>query len=66
MNLLSGWLAEDDMQLKVAASLAIGNFACNEEHCTELMDKDVSQVLIGLLKTHQVRRIGLAARVDKL
>ena len=48
-----GWLKKDDIQLKVAASLAIGNFACNEEHCAQLMENKTSAVLIGLLKSHQ-------------
>jgi hypothetical protein len=41
------------MQLKVAASLAIGNFACNDEHTSQLMENKTSVVLISLLKSHQ-------------
>ena len=41
------------MQLKVTAGLAIGNFACNEEHTTQLMENKTSVTLIGLLKQHQ-------------
>lgn len=41
------------MQLKVAASLAIGNFACSEENCVQLMENNTSHVLISLLKAHQ-------------
>ncbi len=48
-----GWLKKDDVQLKVAASLAIGNFACSEKHCEQLMENKVSVQLISLLKAHQ-------------
>lgn len=41
------------MQLKVTAGLAIGNFACNDEHTTQLMENKTSVTLIGLLKQHQ-------------
>ena len=53
MFCLLGWLKKDDMQLKVAAALAIGNFACSEENCAQLMENKTSNVLIGLLKSHQ-------------
>ena len=41
------------MQLKVTAGLAIGNFACNEDHTNQLMENKTSVTLIGLLKQHQ-------------
>lgn len=46
------WLEKDDLQLKVAASLALGNFACNKENCVELMNNNTSKVLIKLLNAH--------------
>ena len=53
LSFKSGWLRKDDMQLKVTAGLAIGNFACNDEHTTQLMENKTSVTLIGLLKQHQ-------------
>jgi hypothetical protein len=50
---LAGWLKKDDMQLKVTASLAIGNFACSEQNCMQLMENKTSNLLISLLKAHQ-------------
>ncbi len=52
-TLCLAWLRKDDMQLKVAASLAIGNFACSDEHTAHLMENETSGVLIALLKSHQ-------------
>ena len=50
-----GWLRKDDLQLKVTASLAIGNFACSDEHTEQLVDDlDAAENLVGLLRL-QVR-----------
>ena len=47
-----GWLRKDDLQLKVTASLAIGNFACSDEHTEQLVDElDAAENLIGLLRS---------------
>ena len=46
-----GWLRKDDLQLKVTASLAIGNFACSDEHTEQLVDDlDAAENLVGLLR----------------
>ena len=47
-----GWLRKDDLQLKVTASLAIGNFACSDEHTEQLVDEvDAAENLVGLLRS---------------
>ncbi|TRY64288.1 hypothetical protein TCAL_10250 [Tigriopus californicus] len=48
----ANWLLTEDVQLMVAGCLCIGNFACNEEHCTQLMNNHTSQILVDLLRSH--------------
>ena len=47
------WLVSEDPELETCASLAIGNFACNETHCTELVSNGTSCTLIQLLGMRQ-------------
>ena len=45
------WLRSEDIELETCATLALGNFACNETHCTELVSNGTSAHLIQLLGT---------------
>ena len=46
-----GWLRKDDLQLKVTASLALGNFACSDDHTEQLVDElGAAENLVGLLR----------------
>ena len=48
------WLSSsEDPELETCAALAIGNFACNETHCTELVSNGTSSTLIQLLGIRQ-------------
>ena len=48
------WLSSsEDPELETCAALAIGNFACNETHCTELVSNGTSSTLIQLLGMRQ-------------
>ena len=47
------WLVSEDNELETCAALAIGNFACNETHCTELVSNGTSATLIQLLGMRQ-------------
>ena len=60
-----GWLRKDDLQLKVTASLAIGNFACSDEHTEQLVDElDAAENLVGLLRS-QVRGLEKYCGMDE-
>ena len=52
-----GWLRKDDLQLKVTACLALGNFACSDDHTEQLVDElGAAESLVGLLRS-QVSKI---------
>ena len=47
-----GWLRKDDLQLKVTACLALGNFACSDDHTEQLVDElGAAESLVGLLRS---------------
>ena len=47
------WLLSEDCELETCATLAVGNFACNETHCTDLVSNGTSAALIRLLGMRQ-------------
>ncbi len=53
-----GWLKnKDDALLNVTAALIIGNVACDEKSCSDLIADGTATVLINLLKANQVASI---------
>ena len=55
VNVFRSWLTleEPNQQLQIASSLAIGNFARNEENCLKLVQDGTSAELIDVLRRHQ-------------
>ena len=56
LDTFRAWLSaagNNDPELETCAALAIGNFACNETHCTELVSNGTSITLIQLLGMRQ-------------
>ena len=56
LDAFRAWLSaagNNDSELETCAALAIGNFACNETHCTKLVSNGTSTTLIQLLGMRQ-------------
>merc|ERR1719412_561730 len=54
LDTLRLWLSSsEDAELETCAALAVGNFACNETHRTELVSNGTSVKLIQLLGMRQ-------------
>ncbi|XP_062604562.1 rap1 GTPase-GDP dissociation stimulator 1-like [Saccostrea cucullata] len=47
------WLEDEDSRLQMAAVLAIGNFARNDNHCQRLVEEGIVEQLLELLKSHR-------------
>uniref|UniRef100_K1QHY6 Rap1 GTPase-GDP dissociation stimulator 1-A n=1 Tax=Magallana gigas TaxID=29159 RepID=K1QHY6_MAGGI len=47
------WLEDEDSRLQMAAVLAIGNFARNDNHCQRLVEEGIVEHLVEILKEHR-------------